>query len=385
MMQRDFPLHRCCRDGDAEDLQRILDSGCLDLYAEDTFYGWTPAHWAAYFGRFECLKKVITHHAMTTPQFQGLANRSVDIQTKKFCQTPLHVAAFAGNLQCLKWLLHCGAGLDKQDHLGETPLHKAVRTGSMDAVKMLTSHAASCGIRNNNGQLPKDLARACGYIHLAEYIQQIEQFTTIKHPYEPMDESMDSETKGCTKPAADVLVNNAVAANVIPIGGRKRQHRDDEPQNPFKRARINGAGGDFGPALRALFDESAHCKTADVVMNGNPINGNYESDCFQALPLLEGSPLFFESDEGFKGRRYPGSLEFGHAGEAVAHLTPSPTETSPYMAHRFLSSSNHYNINGLVAASGMMEHCNSVLQEQDYCANYSQLMDDEMFKNIHGC
>ena len=46
-----FPLHRACRDGDVERLSLLLIEAQHGIYVEDSFYGWTPAHWAAYFGK----------------------------------------------------------------------------------------------------------------------------------------------------------------------------------------------------------------------------------------------------------------------------------------------------------------------------------------------
>ncbi|GAA6107161.1 ankyrin repeat domain-containing protein 10a, partial [Tachysurus ichikawai] len=48
-----FPLHRACRDGDVRALCSLLQrhSDRAQLQAEDTFYGWTPIHWAAHFGK----------------------------------------------------------------------------------------------------------------------------------------------------------------------------------------------------------------------------------------------------------------------------------------------------------------------------------------------
>lgn len=46
-----FPLHRMCRDGDIENLSLLLVSSQYSVLQEDEFYGWTPAHWAAYFGK----------------------------------------------------------------------------------------------------------------------------------------------------------------------------------------------------------------------------------------------------------------------------------------------------------------------------------------------
>lgn len=48
-----FPLHRACRDGDIGALLSLLKctSNPADLTVEDSFYGWTPIHWAAHFGK----------------------------------------------------------------------------------------------------------------------------------------------------------------------------------------------------------------------------------------------------------------------------------------------------------------------------------------------
>lgn len=52
-----FPLHRACRDGDVGALCSLLQCSTDQLSVEDSFYGWTPLHWAAHFG------KVHHHHA----------------------------------------------------------------------------------------------------------------------------------------------------------------------------------------------------------------------------------------------------------------------------------------------------------------------------------
>ena len=49
-----FPLHHSCRNGDIEKLSTILAQAQHSVLEEDNFYGWTPAHWAAYFGKVSC-------------------------------------------------------------------------------------------------------------------------------------------------------------------------------------------------------------------------------------------------------------------------------------------------------------------------------------------
>ncbi|NXW07378.1 ANR10 protein, partial [Fregetta grallaria] len=126
-----FPLHRACRDGDLPALCALLHSSPRsDLAAEDSFYGWTPIHWAAHFGKLECLMQLVR------------AGASVNASTTRFAQTPAHIAAFGGHPQCLNWLIQVGANINKQDYVGETPIHKAARSGSMDSISALVAHGA---------------------------------------------------------------------------------------------------------------------------------------------------------------------------------------------------------------------------------------------------
>ena len=46
-----YPLHHTCRDGDIEKLSTLLVDAQMSVFEEDSFYGWTPAHWASYFGK----------------------------------------------------------------------------------------------------------------------------------------------------------------------------------------------------------------------------------------------------------------------------------------------------------------------------------------------
>lgn len=39
---------------------------------------------------------------------------SCDVPTERLNQTPAHIAAYGGHCHCLKWLLHCGATINRQ-------------------------------------------------------------------------------------------------------------------------------------------------------------------------------------------------------------------------------------------------------------------------------
>ena len=51
ILKNRFPLHHSCRNGDIETLSTLLLKAQHSILEEDNFYGWTAAHWAAYFGK----------------------------------------------------------------------------------------------------------------------------------------------------------------------------------------------------------------------------------------------------------------------------------------------------------------------------------------------
>ncbi|XP_047432717.1 ankyrin repeat domain-containing protein 10-like isoform X2 [Mugil cephalus] len=148
-----FPIHRACRDGDVGALMSLLEqlSNQAHLTTEDSRYGWTPMHWAAYCGQLEC----VVHLAQMGCE--------VNMVTSRFNQTPTHTAAFGGHPHCVVWLTQAGADIDKQDFLGEAPIHKAARSGSLECIQVLLIAGAKPHLRNASGQTAADLAQAHGF------------------------------------------------------------------------------------------------------------------------------------------------------------------------------------------------------------------------------
>uniref|UniRef100_A0A4W2D9X9 Ankyrin repeat domain 10 n=1 Tax=Bos indicus x Bos taurus TaxID=30522 RepID=A0A4W2D9X9_BOBOX len=158
-----FPLHRACRDGDLAALCSLLQqTPRAHLAAEDSFYGWTPVHWAAHFGKLECLIQLVR------------AGATLDVSTTRYAQTPAHIAAFGGHPQCLVWLIQAGASINKPDCEGETPIHKAARSGSLDCISALVANGAQVDLRNASGLTAADIAQTQGFQECTQFLLNLQ-------------------------------------------------------------------------------------------------------------------------------------------------------------------------------------------------------------------
>ncbi|CAK8697296.1 unnamed protein product [Clavelina lepadiformis] len=148
VIARQYPIHKACRDGNAVALSRLVAVATPDqMVVEDQFYGWTPLHWAAYFGKIDCLNGLL------------MTGVNVNIRTSRFQQTPAHISAFGGHPNCLSELIKSGADIHARDYLGEIPLHKASRVGNIECIRTLIGNGTMANICNNNGYTAGDLSR----------------------------------------------------------------------------------------------------------------------------------------------------------------------------------------------------------------------------------
>ncbi|XP_043986869.1 ankyrin repeat domain-containing protein 10b [Gambusia affinis] len=226
-----FPLHRACRDGDVGALCSLLQctSNPADLTVEDTFYGWTPIHWAAHFGKLECVMRLVQ------------VGCGVNNVTSRFAQTPTHIAAFGGHPECLLWLLQAGADINRQDYVGETPIHKAARAGSLDCINALLIQGAKADMRNANGLTAADLAHAQGFQECAQMLANAQNLQ------QNMAQSLNGAyLNGVTQNGgrAHATIQGRSFLNGVP--NRKRSFEGIEA-NPLKKYRPNGLSVAAGP------------------------------------------------------------------------------------------------------------------------------------------
>ncbi|XP_020504427.1 ankyrin repeat domain-containing protein 10b [Labrus bergylta] len=221
-----FPLHRACRDGDVGALCSLLQctSNPADLTVEDTFYGWTPIHWAAHFGKLECVMRLVQ------------VGCGVNVMTSRFAQTPTHIAAFGGHPECLLWLLQAGAEINRQDYVGETPIHKAARAGSLECINALLIQGAKADMRNASGLTAADLAHAQGFQECARILSNAQNFQqNMAQSHTGAFLNGMTQNRGHTHPN----IQGRSFLNGTP--NRKRSF-DDMEANPVKKARPNGLG-----------------------------------------------------------------------------------------------------------------------------------------------
>lgn len=113
-------------------------------------YGATPIHYAARFGKLECLKWLIKN-TKVTPNAKSMNG-----------DTAAHDAAAMGNLDCLEYLLkNTKCSVDDTTVDGATVLHFACTFGRLAVVKWLMTYAGSTpSDKGNDGITPVHLCAA---------------------------------------------------------------------------------------------------------------------------------------------------------------------------------------------------------------------------------
>ncbi|KAM8857797.1 ankyrin repeat domain-containing protein 10b isoform 4-T4 [Synchiropus picturatus] len=310
-----FPLHRACRDGDVGALSSLLQciTSPADLAVEDTFYGWAPLHWAAHFGKLECVMRLVQ------------VGCGVNAVTSRFAQTPTHICAFGGHPQCLSWLLQAGADINRQDYVGETPIHKAARAGSLECINALLIQGAKADMRNASGLTAADLAHAQGFRECAQILSNAQNFQ------QNMAQSQNgtfltgtTQNGGHTQPT----IQGRSLLNGLP--NRKRSF-DGQELNSVKKARTNAElqnggrplGGNGEPRIDSINIEFAATVTSGLaaeMLNGNgPLGGSGE-------PLLDSISMEFAASVTSGG---PGSYDYGHNGFSQPPVVGSMDQGDP--------------------------------------------------------
>ncbi|KAJ9700549.1 hypothetical protein PVL29_006046 [Vitis rotundifolia] len=126
-----------CSDAKGEVGRKILEK-MPDLATETDDNGWTPLHYAAYFGKVSQAKALLKR------------NESAAYIADKDGKTPLHIAASRNHAQMMKKLISCCPDCSELvDNRGRNVLHLAVQTRGRQAMELILKNSWGSNLIND--------------------------------------------------------------------------------------------------------------------------------------------------------------------------------------------------------------------------------------------
>jgi ankyrin repeat protein len=142
------------------DLVEEMVSGDPRLANARSGDGFTPLHFAAFFGQESVARVLLEHHA----DAGAVADNPMQV-------TPLHSAAAGRNLVIVRALLEHGAPVNARQQKGWSALHAAAQHGDLAMVELLLKYGANPNAKNDDGLTPDQLAREKGHLELSERLR----------------------------------------------------------------------------------------------------------------------------------------------------------------------------------------------------------------------
>jgi ankyrin repeat protein len=122
--------------------------------------GFTPLHFAAFFGEESVARVLLEHHA----DAGAVANNPMQVM-------PLHSAAAGRNLAIVRALLEHGAPVNARQEKGWTALHAAAQHGDRAMVELLLKYGANPNAKTDEGHTPDQVANEKGHVEIAERLR----------------------------------------------------------------------------------------------------------------------------------------------------------------------------------------------------------------------
>jgi len=119
--------------------------------------GFTPLHFAAFFGQDSVARVLLEHHA----DVSAVAKNPMQV-------APLHSAAAGRHMALVRTLLEHGAPVNARQQKNWTALHSAAQNGDQAMVDLLLKYGANPQARNDDSVTPEQLAHAKGHVEIAE-------------------------------------------------------------------------------------------------------------------------------------------------------------------------------------------------------------------------
>ena len=122
--------------------------------------GFTPLHFAAFFGQETVARVLLEHHA----DAGAVADNPMKVM-------PLHSAAAGRNMAIVRALLEHGAPVNAKQERGYTALHEAAQQGNQLMVDLLLKYGANPNAKNDDGVTADQIAQEKGHADLAERLR----------------------------------------------------------------------------------------------------------------------------------------------------------------------------------------------------------------------
>lgn len=141
---------------DLDKVHALMAENKIELNGTDKD-GWTPLHFASYWGSHRVMKELLELGART------------DAQDKRM-RTPLHLAALQGDAASITGLCTYKAKVNLTDENDLTPLHKAAAQGHNEAAEELLAHDANPNAKDQEGTTPSHLAAKRGHADIIKVL-----------------------------------------------------------------------------------------------------------------------------------------------------------------------------------------------------------------------
>jgi uncharacterized protein len=128
------------------------DNSLSNVWSPD---GFTPLHFACFFGQEETARDLLNHGAQV-----NVASRN------PMKVMPLHSAAAARKLGIVRMLLEHQADPNARQQEGWTALHAAAQNGDQEMLDLLLQFGADSSVANDAGVTPAQVAREKGHANL---------------------------------------------------------------------------------------------------------------------------------------------------------------------------------------------------------------------------
>jgi uncharacterized protein len=161
--QPGLDVHEAAAVGDLGRLRTLLqdDPALVSSWSAD---GFTPLHYAAFFGRRDAAQLLVDHRAdLEAPA----RNEQFALHAR-----PLHSAAAAQRVEVVALLLEAGADPNARQHGGYTSLLEAAQQGSAELAELLLRSGADPSAKLEDGRSAEQLAREAGAPDLAERLEE---------------------------------------------------------------------------------------------------------------------------------------------------------------------------------------------------------------------